>query len=199
MISAVRSVTFSCKDIDVVSVKSLKERFIITESDHLGLDRMLIKISPEHFHHGTVQYTYSSTVQRGRIKGNIYIIFMLNETIRLIAHRRIGITDYICALFPVSQTSQKIDVSVQKHLIQIAELSVHIFILPSCVFGKLLIILIGIAGLDFAIRSALLENFLLVVTDTNDVVRRGINRYRQQHHDYHHDADNSHYSLTGTS
>ena len=92
---------------------------------------------------------------------------MFHKTVRLVAHRGIRITYEIFSVLAECQSGEKIDLAVQEHLVKIAEFPVNIFVVPSGIFRELLIVFIGIPGLDRTFLRTLLENLILVIADAH--------------------------------
>ena len=95
---------------------------------------------------------------------------MLYKIIGFVAHRSIRIANNINPVLLLRKAGQEVDLSIEKHLVQITELTVYILILPACVFQKLLVILIGVAGLDLTFLRSLLKDFVLVISNADHPV-----------------------------
>ena len=92
---------------------------------------------------------------------------MLDQVICLVTHWLLRITDQLFSVFLPGKTCHEIDLAVQKHLIQVAEASVDIFILPSGVFGQLHVVLVSVPFLGLSCLCAFLENFVFIVANQN--------------------------------
>ena len=90
---------------------------------------------------------------------------MLDKVIRLVTHRGFGITDHGGTFLLPRKTCQQVDISAEKHLIQIIVLAVDILVLPARIFGDLTIILVGISLLGNSLLSSLLKNLIFIITD----------------------------------
>ena len=92
---------------------------------------------------------------------------MLHKAVRLIAHRHLRIADDIRAILPPGQARHQIDVSIQQHLVEIAEAAVDVLVLPSGILGHLSVILIGIPCFDSVLSRTFLKNFVFIVADAD--------------------------------
>ena len=128
---------------------------------------MFLQKLPQIIHHRAFKNADSLAVQCRRIHRDGFVGIVFDQTVDFIAHRRIRITDERFAFFLPCQTGQKIDLAVQKHLIQITEITIDILVSPTGVFREFLIILISVSGLDGARLCAFLEHFVLIVADAD--------------------------------
>ena len=167
MISSVRAVTFGRQYIDLMLVECLEQRLVIPELDHFGLDRVFIQESLQHLDHRAVEHADLPSVQARKAERDIGVRIVLDQAVRLIAHRGVRIADEILAVFPVCKSREKIYLAVQEHLVEIAEFTVNVFIAPACIFRKLLVVFICVSGLYRTFLRAFLENLILIVSDTH--------------------------------
>ena len=89
---------------------------------------------------------------------------MLYEIVGFIPHGRIRISDDLLPVLSPGQPREQVYIPLKEHIIKVAEIPVYVFIVPACVFRKLLIILIGVAGLNLALSCAFLEYFIFIVS-----------------------------------
>ena len=123
------------------------------------------------------------------ICGDVTCRVVFDKIIGLSAHNCIRIADNGSSVFPECQACQKIDLPVQKLLVQLPESAVHIFISPSCILGELAVVLVGVARLDGTLLSTLLENFVFVVTDSDDIAVSGECRAKRHNQDNYHNRE----------
>ena len=90
---------------------------------------------------------------------------MLYQVVGLIAHRQIRVTYKLFAFFFIRKTGKYVYIAIQQLLIQFAEVAVYILIMPAGILGQLLIVLIGIAGLDSTLFGPLLKHFILIIAN----------------------------------
>ena len=167
MIPAISTVSFCRKDIDCVGIKSVNQRLLVSKSDYLRTDIPCFQPGIQHSDHGTVQHTDPFAGQALKISRYIRIIIVLYQVVGFITHRCIRKTNHIRTILSPGKPCQKINLSVQQHLIQFPKAAVNILILPAGVFRDFSIILVGITGLDSALRSTFLKYLVLIITDTN--------------------------------
>ena len=165
VVSSVGAVSFRGEQIQLPRFKILKQRGIVIIHTDFGRDVMLLQVPVQRIHHRAVQHADLSVLKGSRIDGYIIVGDVPDQVVGLIAHRQFRVADQVRPLFPVGKSRQQIDLAVQEHLIKIAEFSVYILIFPAGVLGDLPIVLIGIALLDRAFRSAFLEHLIFVIAD----------------------------------
>ena len=72
---------------------------------------------------------------------------MLYEAVCLVAHCSFRVPDQRFPVFSPGKACHEIDLAVKEHLVEVTEFTIHIFVMPAGIFGKLLIVLVGIACL----------------------------------------------------
>ena len=167
VITPIRAVTFCCQNIDLVRVKGTEQPRMLRENHHVRLNAILGQELVQYAAHGAVQYADALSVESGRISRDFRICIVFNQIIGFAAHDSVRISDNIFPFFSVSQTCKQINLPIQKHLIQIAESAVDIFILPACILGDLLIVFIGIPGFHQAFARPFLKDFIFIIAHTH--------------------------------
>ena len=167
MISSVSSVPFSGHDVQVAGIERREEFLVVIECDHFGRYLLAVEVAVERIGDGAVEYPDLFAIQRVGIDGGFCIGIVFNKGIRFVAHWSARITDKRCSVFLERQARQKVYVTIQKLLVERAEIVVYVFVFPPGVFGKLAIILVSVACLHSVVSSTFLEDLVFVIADAH--------------------------------
>ena len=165
--SAVSSVAFCRQDIQLPGIKISEKRLVILIGSYIGRHILFRQKTVQNVLHRAVQHADRFPGKACRIGRDIRIRAMLDQAIGFIAHGVLRISDLFFSVFLPGKTCQKIDLTIQKHLIQVAEAAVNIFIFPSGVFRQLQIVLICVPFLGFSCLCTFLEHFVFIVANQN--------------------------------
>jgi hypothetical protein len=87
-----------------------------------------------------------------------------DKGIDFVPHRGRWIPNNTKPVISLCKTGNKIYVTGQQHIIEIAKAAIDILIGPTGIFRELTVVFIGVAVLDLTVLRALLEDFILVIT-----------------------------------
>ena len=169
MFPSISSVTLCCKNVYFPGIEILKQSLIIMIRFHGRCYLMFLQKLLQDIFHRAVKHSYGFAGKVGRVCGDIFIRIMFHETIYLITHRCVRITDKILAIFFPGQPRKQIDFTIQQHLIQISIVPINIFIFPASILGHLQVILIRIPFFDGTLFSAFFKYFIFIISDFNHV------------------------------
>ena len=185
-------------------IKGPQQLLVALESNDLRLHMVLREILIQHADHGAFQHADLPSVQGGGIRRDLRNAVVLQQVVGFAAHDLIRVPHLIRPLLAVGKACQQVHVSVQEHLVDAAEISVNIFVLPAGIFGKLPVILVGIACFYCAFLCSLLEDFVVVISYADQfrftvsgkrTHRKNACRQDQQAQEKHHSPD----QVTGLS